>query len=114
MTHHNDGHTEIAKEIDALKKDLEHLRRDLGGTLHSTGNYGKQRLHDGRERLHSAIKELQSDIQEKLHNTYDSAKERGHEAAELSRDKISKKPLTTVLIAFAAGAVLGLFLKWKE
>ena len=114
MTHHTDGHEQVTKEIDALKKDLEHIRRDLKSTLRSTGDYGKERLLDSREHLYSAMKGLQSDLQETLHSTYDSAKERGHEMAEMSREKIGKKPLMTVLTAFAAGAVLGLFLKWKE
>ena len=86
----------LKREIDSLKADLTALRtdfKDLGKDMASAARTGAEAAKD---RIRSAV---------------DSAKEHGEDAAKKLKGQIEEKPLTSVVVAFGAGILLGALLK---
>jgi ElaB/YqjD/DUF883 family membrane-anchored ribosome-binding protein len=101
---------EASVDLDTLKGDIQRLTNDLKEMLHSVGAQGKEKLEEHKKRLESAIKTLRGEAREKFDEAYDSLREHGKEAMDLSRKKIEEKPLTAVVAALGVGVVLGILI----
>ena len=98
---------EPADELKALKEDFERLRSDMGSLLRSLHGAGADKLGDAKERLKRAAERFESQAEQQFQAAYDTVRESGKKAADFSRDQIEKRPLTSVLVAFAAGFLIG-------
>lgn len=90
-------------EIDAIREDIQKLQSDLKDMFHSIGEQSKEKLQESKQRLEAAIKSLQGQAAKKFDEIYDSLSEHSQDAVKKSRKQIEERPLTAVVIAFAAG-----------
>ncbi len=98
---------ESADELKALKEDFERLRSDMGSLLRSLRGAGADKLGDAKERLKQAAERFESQAEQQFKEAYDTVRESGKKASDFSREQIEKRPLTSVLVAFAAGFLMG-------
>jgi len=99
----------LSREIDDLKKDIGRLNKDLYSKLESAGSGGKDKLILCKEKIADALDSLKEQISQKATGAYENIKEQSAQAIDKSRHTIGEKPMTAVLVAFCAGAVLGMF-----
>ena len=95
--------TDTSIEVGAIREDIQKLQNDLKDMLHSVGEQSKEKLQESKQKLEAAIKSLQGQAAEKFDEIYDSVREHSQDAVKKSRQQIEERPLTAVLIAFAAG-----------
>ena len=101
---------EATVEMETLKSDVLKLTNDLKEVLHTVGAQGKEKLIENKKKLESALKTLKGEAKEKFDEAYESFREHGKEAVEVSRKKIEEKPLTAVVTALGVGVVLGILI----
>jgi len=109
-----DSEEMTSADIENLKADIQKLRDDLGDMLGSIGSYSKERLADTRDKLMAAVEDLEGKAYDRLHGTARTVRDRGHRAVDASRGAVEQKPLTYVVTAFIAGAILASFFGWKK
>ena len=109
-----DSEEMTSADIEILKADIQKLRDDLSDILGSVGSYSKEKLADTRERLMAAVEDLEGKAYDRLQGTVRTVRDKGHRAVDASRGAVEQKPLTYVVTAFIAGAVLASFLGWKK
>jgi ElaB/YqjD/DUF883 family membrane-anchored ribosome-binding protein len=97
--------TSTSIETDAIREDIQKLQNDLKDMFHSVGEQSKEKLHESKQRLEAAIKSLQGQAVKKFDEIYDSLSEQGQDVVKKSRKQIEDRPLTAVIIAFAAGMI---------
>jgi ElaB/YqjD/DUF883 family membrane-anchored ribosome-binding protein len=98
---------EPADELKALKEDFERLRSDMGSLLRTLHSAGADKLGNAKERLKAAAERFESQAEAQFKEAYDTVRESGKKATNFSREQIEKRPLTSVLVAFAAGFLIG-------
>jgi ElaB/YqjD/DUF883 family membrane-anchored ribosome-binding protein len=98
--------TDTSIEIEAIREDITKLQNDLKDMLHSVGDQSKDKLQESKHKLETAIKSLQGRVTEKFDESYDDLREHSQDAVKQGRKQIEERPLTAVLIAFAAGILL--------
>lgn len=96
-----------ADELRSLKEDLERLRSDVGDLLRSLKGLGEERIRDAKTRLREAAADFESRAEQQFKDAYERVAEEGKRVADLGRVQVEKRPLTSVLVAFAAGIVVG-------
>ena len=106
MTAEPNKKTETSIETDALREDVQKLQNDLKELFHSVGEQSREKLHDTKQKLTTALKSLQGKVVEKSGEVYDSLRVHSEDAVKVSRQKIQERPITAVLIAFAAGIIV--------
>lgn len=101
---------ELAQDASARVESAVHKMTERGSELI---NDGTRKAHEISGRVESAVhkmtergSELINDGTRKAHELADRAKEKTGEYKEQCEDYVSKKPLQSVAIAAAAGAVL--------
>jgi ElaB/YqjD/DUF883 family membrane-anchored ribosome-binding protein len=99
----------LSREIEDLKKDMGRLQKDLYSKLESAGTSGREKLMLYKEKMKDAIDTIKQQLSDKASGAYENIKEQSTLAMDKSRQTIGEKPLTSVLIAFCAGAVIGMF-----
>ena len=97
--------TSTSIETDAIREDIQKLQNDLKDMFHSVGEQSKEKLQESKQRLEAAIKSLQGQAAKKFDAIYDSLSEQGQDVVKKSRKQIEDRPLTAVIIAFAAGMI---------
>ncbi len=97
---------ELGREIETFRKEISKLQHDLSRLLEASGSYGKGKLLESKEKFQAAISSIKDQVREKAAHVYESCKEQGRLAVGKSRQTIGKKPFTSVLVAFFAGALL--------
>jgi len=97
--------TSTSIETDAIREDIQKLQNDLKDMFHSVGEQSKEKLQESKQRLEAAIKSLQGQAAKKFDEIYDSLSEQGQDVVKKSRKQIEDRPLTAVIIAFAAGMI---------
>ena len=95
--------TSTSTEIDVIREDIQKLQNDLKDMFHSVGEQSKEKLQESKLKLEAAIKSLQGHAVKKFDEVYDSLREHSQDAVKKSRKQIEDRPLTAVVIAFAAG-----------
>jgi ElaB/YqjD/DUF883 family membrane-anchored ribosome-binding protein len=97
-------------ELETLKGDVAKLANDLKDMIHAVGTQGKEKLVENKQRLESALRTLRGEAKEKLGEAYESLREHGQEAVDLSRKKIEERPLTAVFTALGVGLLVGILI----
>lgn len=82
-----------AKETDALRADLETLRDDVSHLTETLKHMASARGNEAYERLRQ---------------TADQTRTRVRETASAAAHQVEERPLTSVLIAFGIGLLLGI------
>jgi ElaB/YqjD/DUF883 family membrane-anchored ribosome-binding protein len=105
----------VNRDIAALKSDVHRVREDLADTVRSVACYGGNMIMRNRNRLRETIAELEGRAKERLRDTSDVLKDRGHGAIAGWRTGVEHRPITSVAIAFAAGLLLASLIerKWQ-
>jgi ElaB/YqjD/DUF883 family membrane-anchored ribosome-binding protein len=101
-------------DIETLKADIQKLRDDLGELLGSVGSFSKEKLAETQKRLIAAIDDVEGKAYDRLRGTARTVHDRSRRAMDVSRGAVEQKPLTYVVAAFVAGAVLASVLEWKK
>ncbi|HBG25524.1 MAG: hypothetical protein A2Y10_05280 [Planctomycetes bacterium GWF2_41_51] len=99
----------LSQEIEDLKKDIGRLQKDFTSKLETVSATSKEKLMETKERVKEAIDSLRNQISQKASGAYDNIKEHSNVALDKSRQTIGEKPVTAVMVAFFAGALVGLF-----
>lgn len=96
--------TEIKdKEIKNLKTDLERLRDDLGKLVSRVSEAGKEEVGEIRDQAQSELHDLRGQAD----HAYQQIREQSGAARDQVEASVEKHPLTSLLVAFGAGAALG-------
>ena len=98
----------LAREIEDLKKDISRLQKDLYSKFESLGGGGREKLSEFKGKVSQAIEALKEQISQKASETYENIKEQGCQAIDKGREKIGSRPMTSVLVAFCAGTLIGI------
>lgn len=107
--HEQTGSEDLRKEIEAFKDDIRRLKNDLDGLAGSATDLTKEKIMEYRDSLRHSMQHLS----EKTQETYHGIEHRGEELLDKGRSEITRKPITAVLSAFAAGMLVTLFMKRK-
>jgi ElaB/YqjD/DUF883 family membrane-anchored ribosome-binding protein len=91
MTSHD-----VEGEFSAVKDDLARLRADVANLSAAIKDLTSERVHDQIDSLKGRIDRLTSD-----------AKDQGRQALDDLADRIEERPVSSVLIAFGVGILLG-------
>ena len=89
---------DLESEFDTVKDDLAKLRTDISKLSASLKDVTSETVHDQIEM-----------IRDRLDRISDRAREEGREALGDLTDRIEDRPLTSVLIAFGVGVLMGRF-----
>jgi len=108
---------DTAKEVRALKKDIDHLKSDLRGLLGSLKDEGRGKVDDFRDRLKEAAEDMEKRMKERVKDTYedvrDNVREQTDKLFDSCRETVKKNPLTTVAVSLLAGVIIGRFFMKK-
>jgi ElaB/YqjD/DUF883 family membrane-anchored ribosome-binding protein len=108
------GKLQINEDIRILRKDVHRLREDVVGLIRSAKSCSKDMVMETGNRIRGMMADLGDRAKERLHDKSEAVKDRGHEAVEVWRGGIEHHPMTSLLIAFAAGAVFAFFVSRKR
>jgi len=86
---------EFSKEMDQIKKDFASLRNDIGSVLAS--------VKDLAEKQGQNVADLAQDAEKTVKN-------QAKEAGENMEKYIEERPLTSALVAFGSGFIIGMLL----
>ena len=114
MTTETNKKTSTSTETDIIREDIQKLQSDLKDMFHSVGEQSKEKLLESKQKLEAVIKSLQGQAVKKFDEVYDSLREHSQDAVKNSRKQIEERPLTAVVIAFAAGILLDRLLKRRS
>lgn len=97
---------QLGREIEEFQDDIRKLQKELSNMTRATISEGREKLKETGSRLKSTVSELTSEAGHKAHNIYDAVRQQGSAALDISRSKVGQRPVTSILIAFAAGMLL--------
>lgn len=100
--------TEMDKDLESLKADLNKFKEDLSVIMSDVGNYSHDKVNDTRERLGIAMSDFKIGARERAGQAGQFAHQKTSEAIESSKHAISRKPFAVVAASFAAGIVTGI------
>ncbi|ALQ50907.1 DUF883 family protein [Nitrosomonas ureae] len=86
---------EFSKEMDQIKKDFASLRNDIGSILTSVKDLAEKQGQNVSDLAHDAEK---------------TVKNQAKEAGENMEKYIEERPLTSALVAFGSGFIIGMLL----
>jgi ElaB/YqjD/DUF883 family membrane-anchored ribosome-binding protein len=97
------SNVQVNEDVEALRHDVHRLREDLVRTVNSLRLRGRNTVMDTRDRMRNMMTDLQDRARERLRAGSDVLKDRGHDLVDRYRGRLQRRPLTTVLAAFAIG-----------
>ena len=86
--------TDLKLDLELLRQDVRELKADLQCLLQDSTAVGRNRAEQAKDRLIQEMNEI---------------KQKSRETIEMVRDDLGEHPFATLAAAFAAGAVVGLF-----
>jgi len=93
----------VSKDFEVLKADVAKLRSDLSSTTQKLIDVGKDQSGEAKERARIEAAKLLNELE----GAVEESKQKGRRALESVEDKITEKPLLSLLIAFILGLFLG-------
>ena len=93
----------VADELDSLKDDMSRLRQDLAGLAEALLRLGRTEAGDAKDHI---AKEAQKGIAG-LRSAVNGARNAGSQAIDTIEEQITDRPVTSLIIAFAAGLIFG-------
>jgi ElaB/YqjD/DUF883 family membrane-anchored ribosome-binding protein len=107
----------VNEDIELLKSDVRRLREDVVGIAHSAKSRSKDMVMETGDRIRGMMTDLGgkaadlgSRAKEQVLGKTEALKDRGYEAVENWRGSIEHRPMTSLLVAFAAGLFFALFI----
>jgi ElaB/YqjD/DUF883 family membrane-anchored ribosome-binding protein len=107
----------VNEDIEILKSDVRRLREDVVGIAHSAKSRSKDTVMETGDRIRGMMTDLGgkaadlgSRAKEQVRGKTEALKDRGYEAVENWRGSIEHRPVTSLLVAFAAGLFFALFI----
>ncbi len=97
----------LQQGLSNLRLDLNKLRSDLADVAQALVDAGKTEAGETRVRLQAMAQQRLDDVRRAL----DGAKHRSQDAADVLKKYAEEKPLTSLAIAFGAGALLAALMK---
>lgn len=94
---------EFAADMERIRADLSKLREDFSGLFHVALDLGRSQAGTAKERLEAGIRELKK--------AATSVKQTGNAAVEGVQHRVASKPLTSLVLAFGVGLVLGAMIR---
>lgn len=98
----------VTKDYEALRNDLKTLRSDVAALAEALVASGKQRANAAKD---SAVDEARRRL-EQISSQTQAACEHGRQVAETVERQVAQHPCRSLSIAFSAGLLVGLVLKW--
>lgn len=105
-----------AKELDALRKDIEQLKKDLKAAAGDGGDLMasmKDQLEEEAEKIMHRMRGTAQSLGSNVRQAADTVIDQGEQALHTVEAKITEKPLSSVLMTFGAGIALGWLLSRK-
>ncbi len=107
----------VNADVEILKSDVRRLRDDVVGMIHSAKSRSKDKVMETGDRIRGMMTDLGgkatdlgSKAKEQVLDKTEALKDRGYEAVENWRGSIEHRPVTSLLVAFAAGLVFAVFI----
>jgi ElaB/YqjD/DUF883 family membrane-anchored ribosome-binding protein len=107
----------VNEDIEILKSDVRRLRERVVGIVHSAKSRSKDTVMETGDRIRGMMTDLGgkasdfgSKAKEQVLDKTEALRDRGYEAVENWRGSIEHRPVTSLLIAFAAGLVFAMFI----
>ncbi len=101
---------QVKEDIAAVKNDVHRVRDDVAGMLHSARSRGKDKTMEMGDRIRGMMSDLRSKATDRVRSRSEALKDRGYETMENWRGGIERRPMTSLLVAFAAGFVIASFI----
>jgi ElaB/YqjD/DUF883 family membrane-anchored ribosome-binding protein len=102
----------VNEDVEILKQDVLRLRDDVVGIVHSAKSRSKDTVMETGNRIRGMMTDLGGKAAEfgsrakgQVLEKTGALKDRGYEAVENWRGNIEHRPVTSLLIAFAAGLI---------
>src|SRR3546814_7596138 len=93
----------IEQEFDALRTDLDKLRGDIASLTKTLGESARDVAKDQEVRARAAIREAGT----RLDDATARARAKAREGAAALEEQIAERPLTSELVAFGRGGLVG-------
>ena len=94
---------DVEQEMQAVKDDLQSLRKDVRALLGALGSEKEQTMRDLKDRVADEARVRAQQVRRSMERAARYCQKAGSRA----RDQMSERPVTSVLIALAAGALIG-------
>ncbi|GJM15098.1 MAG: hypothetical protein DHS20C13_04250 [Thermodesulfobacteriota bacterium] len=94
---------DVSKDFEVLKADVAKLRSDLSSTTTKLIELGKDESGAAKEKAQLEAAKLLDELE----GAIEESKNKGSRALESVEDRITEKPLLSLLIAFILGLFLG-------
>ncbi len=101
---------QVKEDIAAVKSDVHRVREDVAGMVHSAKSRSKGTAMEMGDRIRGMMSDLRSKATDRVRNKSEALKDRGYETVENWRGGIERRPITSLLVAFAAGFVVASFI----
>lgn len=92
----------VKNDTDALRDDLNALRSDIASLAATVKELMVSKARDAG----AAAGENLDELRDRVEQLAEQAKERGRAASEKLQRQVEERPLTSLLVAFAAGLVI--------
>ena len=99
----------VNADMEVLKSDVHRLRDDVVGVMHSAKSRSRDTVMETGDRIKGMMADLGGKAKEQFRDKSEALKDRGHETMENWRGSIEDRPMTSLIIAFAAGFIFALF-----
>ncbi len=93
-----------------MKSDVRRVREDVAGMIQSAKSRGKGKTMEMGNRIRGMMSDLRSKATDQVRSGSEALKDRGYETMENWRGGIERRPITSLLVAFAAGFVIASFI----
>lgn len=94
---------QLGHEIESFQEEIRKLQEELSALSRFTD---PDKIKEKAREIKHAMGGIKSRAQERAGNVYEAVRHGGTAAVEKSRHGIGQKPVTAVLVAFAAGMLL--------
>lgn len=93
----------LDQELDTLRADLGKIREDIAALTRTLGDTAAAEVKAGGARLNEAAHAAK----ERAQRLADSARAQGEEGIAALEQRIEQNPITSILVAFGVGLVIG-------
>jgi ElaB/YqjD/DUF883 family membrane-anchored ribosome-binding protein len=105
---------DINKDVDLLRSDVRRVRADVAGIVHSAKSRSRNTVMETGDRIRGIMADLRDRTKERVRDKSEAVKDRGYETVENWRSGIGHRPLTSLIVAFAAGLVFAAIVNWRR
>ena len=101
---------QVNEDIAAVKSDVHRVREDVAGMIHSAKSRSKDKTMEMGGRIRDVMSDLRNKATDGVRSRSEALKDRSYETMENWRGGIEQRPITALLVAFAAGFVIASFI----